>query len=491
MRPFLRAALALLLPALPLAAQSPQPTAQSPKRLTLEEAVRIAERQGLVAEAARSARDAARWRDHAFGARLLPQLRLAGNAADLDRGINPITLPSGETQFVRQAQNQSSLGLTVAQQLPWMGAELTVSSLMSRIDLFGDQTSQYWQTTPFVVGLRQELFRTRTLLWDRRENDLSAALAERRYLEAREELAGLTASAYFDLFAAQLALANAAANAAVNDTLYTLNKGRYEVGKIGENDLLQSELALLRARASLDGARLEQERTEAALRRTLNLPKGERLEAEAPTSAPLAVADPDQAVAQALRGSSALRESELDLSRARRRVSEARSANGFGATLQAQVGFNQTANAFGEAYQSPLGKQRLQVGVSMPLLQWGGGRADVQAARAEESRSATTARARREALEEDARFAALQLVQAGRMLTISAKADTVAAKRFEVAKNRYVIGKIGIGELYIAQQEKDAALQQYVQALRGYWAAHYRLRRVTLYDFEAGRAIVE
>jgi outer membrane protein len=77
------------------------------------------------------------------------------------------------------------------------------------------------------------------------------------------------------------------------------------------------------------------------------------------------------------------------------------------------------------------------------------------------------------------------------MLTISAKADTVAAKRFEVAKNRYVIGKIGIGELYIAQQEKDAALQQYVQALRGYWAAHYRLRRVTLYDFEAGRAIVE
>jgi len=178
-------------------------------------------------------------------------------------------------------------------------------------------------------------------------------------------------------------------------------------------------------------------------------------------------------VTQALRGSSALRESELDLSRARRRVSEARSANGFGATLQAQVGFNQTANAFGEAYQSPLGKQRLQVGVAMPLLQWGGGRADVQAARAEESRSATTARARREALEEDARFAALQLVQAGRMLTISAKADTVAAKRFEVAKNRYVIGKIGIGELYIAQQEKDAALQQYVQALRGYWAAHY------------------
>ena len=29
----------------------------------------------------------------------------------------------------------------------------------------------------------------------------------------------------------------------MNDTLYTLNSGRYEVGRIVENDLLQSELA--------------------------------------------------------------------------------------------------------------------------------------------------------------------------------------------------------------------------------------------------------
>ena len=29
----------------------------------------------------------------------------------------------------------------------------------------------------------------------------------------------------------------------------------------------------------------------------------------------------------------------------------------------------------------------------------------------------------------------------------------------------------------------------YVQALRGYWAAHYRLRRLTLYDFETNAPI--
>ena len=40
-----------------------------------------------------------------------------------------------------------------------------------------------------------------------------------------------------------------------------------------------------------------------------------------------------------------------------------------------------------------------------------------------------------------------------------------------------------------AQGEKDAALGAYVQALGVYWTAYYRLRRLTLYDFAAGRDI--
>jgi outer membrane protein TolC len=119
----------------------------------------------------------------------------------------------------------------------------------------------------------------------------------------------------------------------------------------------------------------------------------------------------------------------------------------------------------------------------MPVFQWGGGRADVQAARASEAQVGSSARATREQLIENARYAALELTQSQRMLAIAAKADTVAQKRFEVAKNRYVIGKIGVSDLYIAQNEKDQALDSYVQALRSFWANYYRLRRVTLYDF--------
>jgi outer membrane protein TolC len=138
---------------------------------------------------------------------------------------------------------------------------------------------------------------------------------------------------------------------------------------------------------------------------------------------------------------------------------------------------------FHDAYQSPLGKQTLTVGVNMPMLQWGAGHADVEAAKADEQRTASNNKIRRDALVEDARFSALALQQAQRNILISAKADTVAEKQFEVARNRYIIGKITNTDLYNAQSEKDAAVLAYVQALRSYWTAYYHLRRVTLYDF--------
>src|SRR5260370_5850447 len=79
----LRATLVLLLS--PLAVQ-----AQSPKPLTLQDAIAMAQSQGSSAQVARSTRDAARYRNDAFNSRLLPQLFLTGNAANLNHGINAV-----------------------------------------------------------------------------------------------------------------------------------------------------------------------------------------------------------------------------------------------------------------------------------------------------------------------------------------------------------------------------------------------------------------
>jgi outer membrane protein TolC len=195
-------------------------------------------------------------------------------------------------------------------------------------------------------------------------------------------------------------------------------------------------------------------------------------------------ADPDVAVQEALENASVIQQNELDDVQTKRGIGLARANNRFNASVAASAGFNQTAPLFGQAYQSPLGNQTLTVGINLPMLQWGAGRADVEEAKAIESRVAANNRMRRDVLAEDARFSVLQLQQAQRNVLITSKADTVAGKQFEVARNRYTTGRITNDALYLAQGEKDAAVLAKVQALRNYWTSYYHLRRVTLYDFE-------
>jgi outer membrane protein TolC len=157
--------------------------------------------------------------------------------------------------------------------------------------------------------------------------------------------------------------------------------------------------------------------------------------------------------------------------------------------VQASYGFNATAPEASLAYQNLLEARRFTLSVQVPLWQWGARQEGVQAAEADRERVTNLSAATLGQVAHDARFGALELTQARRTVLLVAKSDSVAAKRFEVAYNRYVIGRITIDNLYIAQAEKDQALLQYVQALRGYWAAFYRLRGVTLFDFASGRPI--
>ncbi len=459
-------------------------TASAQQSLTLQDAIALAQRSGPQAQVARSQRDAARARNDAFNAGLLPQVEVRGNAANMNRGIIPVVLPDGRTELVSQAQNQSDVGLFVSQKIPLTGGTISVGSVATRLDQFGDSTKLHsYQTTPLLVTLQQDLFKPRTLVWDEKVQSLQAGVAERSYLEAREDVAGNIAGAFFDLYAAEMSVRNATANVTFNDTLYTLNKGRFEVGKIGENDLLKTELQLLRARASLEDAKVQRDRAEAALRRQIVFPDGQPLKIVTPDAIPVLEADPDVAVQQALRNSSVMEQGVLDQTQAKRFSTTARLNNRFNASLVASFGFNQKATGFSQAYQNLLGRQSATVGINMPMIQWGAGRSQIEAARAEEQRVEANNKSRRDALAEDARFSVLQLQQAARNVLIAAKADTVSAKQFEVARNRYVIGKISNTDLYNAQNDKDQAVLAYVQALRTYWTAYYHLRRVTLYDF--------
>jgi outer membrane protein TolC len=471
--------------AAPLAAQQP---------MTLDEAIALAQQNGHPARAARAAHEAARYRDNAFRDRLLPQLSVYGTVPSYNRSIVQVlqvdtATGNAVTLFQPQAQTTTSLAMQLTQKLPLTGGDLFLSSSLTRLSLSGQGALQTWSSTPVTVGLRQDIFKPNVANWDRRQQNVQIEEQERTYRQAMEDVAVQTTSLFFADYAARKALDNAVTNVAVNDTLYRLNTGRFQVGRIGENDLLQSQLALLRARTSLDAARLEYDRATAELRLALGLPADRPLEVAVTPAVPDLEPDTARAVAEALRNAPAVSDAALADVQARRRVTEAQLADGVGATVQASYGYNATAPSMRLAYQNLLQARTFMLSVQLPLWQWGAHGAGVKAAEADRARVADLSASTLEQLALDARFAALELSQARRNVALLTVSDSVAAKRFEVAYNRYVIGKITIDNLYIAQTEKDAALVQIVGGLRDYWLAYYRLRRVTLFDFVAGRPI--
>ena len=54
---------------------------------------------------------------------------------------------------------------------------------------------------------------------------------------------------------------------------------------------------------------------------------------------------------------------------------------------------------------------------------------------------------------------------------------------------RFILGKITITDLNLAQQEQDRSLVQYLNSLENFWIDYYTLRRLTLYDFKKNKKI--
>ena len=452
---------------------------------TLQRAIEYAQAQSPAARSARLGFASAESRFEATQAQFLPGLALTGSAPGLERSIDDIVQDDGSVRYVEQNRLFSRGNLELEQVLPWTGTTLTVSSGLSRVDQFGDrQDFRAWQAAPVTVGLEQPLFQFNAYKWDRRLAPLDYRIARRTLDEDLEAVAVTTVRRYFDLYVAQIGREIAEFNVAVNDTIYTLSQGRFEIGKIAENELLQTELALLNAQNALGASEIALQESRQDLRRTLGLPSEAVVEVDPPTALPDIDVDPEAAVEQARRNRPDFLALRRERTAARREVAQAKSSSGFSATMVARYGLNQSAPSLNDAYRNPLDQQQLGVSFRVPLYRWGRGDAQVEAAKANRDRVRIDTEQQREALEQEVYFQALRLQQLRVQTETAAKADTVAQRRFEVARNRYTVGNISITDLFNAQREKDEARRTYVRTLRDFWIAYYELRRLTLREIE-------
>ena len=462
---------------------------QEVSTLTLEEAIRIAQKQSPSAAAAKARLSAARLEREMLAAQKYPSFSLHGSLPGLERSINEVTQPDGSVEYIPQSRLSSTTRLGVTQRLPWTGTEIFVSSRLGRLDVFGDQDFTQWNAAPIAIGVTQPLFAFNEFQWQRRLAPIRLEVARRSYAETTAQIAEEATRHFFGAYLAQVAAETAAANVATNDTIYAIAQRRYRIGSLAEHELLQSELQLINAQDALASAEANEETAMRDLKMLLGIGRDVRL--SPPTKVPSFEVNPEEAVqhAQTLRPDFA--QLRLQTQQARQELARAESETGFSASITASFGLNQRGSTFEGAFRDPLNQQRLGIDFSLPIFQWGQGDARVEAAQAAVAEARAAAEEERQNLSQEVYAEAVQLRTLKKRLELAEEARRVAQERFLSAKERYMIGSMDLTDLFNAQEERDQALRTYYERLRALWTSYYHLRSLTLYDAVTGQPVSE
>ena len=197
-----------------------------------------------------------------------------------------------------------------------------MSSQLERVNVFGENESTNFAIIPFSINYRQNSLFYNQFKWDKKIEPLKYKEAKQSYIESMEQVALKTTNLFFDVLMAQMQHQINRINRANNDTLYKIAQGRYNIGTIAENELLQLELSLLKSQSAVEGSELTLEDRLFRLKSFLKLPEDEPLELVPPEDPPVFDARPDKAIRQALDNQSQALAFERRLMQANREVTK-------------------------------------------------------------------------------------------------------------------------------------------------------------------------
>ncbi|MBL7110698.1 MAG: TolC family protein [Bacteroidales bacterium] len=462
------------------------------QRLSLKDAIEIAKAQSPDALNSKQAFRASFWEYKSFKATNLPLLALDATPAQFQRKISQQTdITSGQQVFVPQQYVSSDANLSISQRIGFTGGSVFLRSGLEAIYNITDSTTiSSFLSTPVNVGLTQPIFQYNPYKWDRKIQPMKYSQAKQKYLEDIEQISITTTNYFFNLLNAQIELKIAYTNLSNYDTLFRIAQGRYQLGKIAENDLLLLELNFLKAQAATEIAELSLDNALFRFKSYLRIKDTIPIKLIPPADIRFFNVDPDQAVILSQENSSTYMDFQKRLFEAARDVNRAKLEGRFDVELTAVVGLTKNANTLDGAYKNPLDQQQVALGINIPIYDWGVARGRIKMAESQEEIVKTSVEQEMIDFERNVYLKVVQFNMQKNQVTIAAKSDTVARKNYEVTKGRYLIGKMNsILDLNNAQIETDNAEKGYYQALQTYWRNYFELRKLTLFDFRANRSL--
>ncbi len=459
--------------------------AQQPVKYTLNDVIGIAQKQSPDALMAKHSFRHSYWSYRFYKATYLPNLRLDATMPNVNRSITAVPAQDGSTNYTPQSLTSYSVNMSLNQKIGFTGGEAFLSTGVSRMDNFYTDTSTTQYLANMVnIGIRQPIFNYNPYKWLKKIEPMKYEAAKRVVVEQNEKVAATAIDYFFSLLIAQMERKIAYKNQANYDTLYKIALGRYTLGKIAENDLLQLELNLLKSRSEVENSELNYENRFFVFKSYLRLKDSSLIELIPPTITHDLVVSPERAIVEARNNSSEGLNFKRRLLEAESEVNRAKTEGRFDAELYAVFGLTQTSDVISNAYKNPLDEERVVLGITVPILDWGKARGSIKMAESNQDLVITAVEQDIIDFKQNVFINVMEYNMQKNQLLIAAKSDTVAQKRYEITQKRYMIGKINdVLELRMAQVDNDNSKIGYYRSLMSYWKSYYEIRRLTLYDF--------
>ncbi|MCB8965146.1 MAG: TolC family protein [Bacteroidales bacterium] len=457
-------------------------------RLTLQEVVQMAKDQSPQAILAKHRFRASYWEFRTFKAEFLPSITLSSNLLNYNRSLIGDLQPSGSYNYIDVDKNTSSLEFTLNQNIGLTGGKFYVNTALDRNDYFKNDSSAY-KSVPYQIGLSQPIYGYNSLKWKKKIEPIKYEEAKRTYIQTIETISMEATQLFFNLILAQENLKTANLNYANSDTLYKIAKGRYNIGTIAENELLQMELSFLNAGSDVSDAEVDLHLKKSKIKSYLGLNDQYDLELVIPDSLPVAEAKYDEVLALAKMNNPDILEFSRQLIEANRDVALARSQRGFSATLNATYGVNRDAELLANTYKNFNDLQTINIQLQIPILDWGLGKGKVKMAQSSREVIRTTVDQAMVDFEQDVFLKVMQFNRQNDQVDLAKRADLISQNRYNVTKERFLIGKIDVLDLNVAQTERDAAKKKFINALSSFWQYYYQMRRITLVELETNQPL--
>jgi outer membrane protein len=429
------------------------------------------------------------WRWKNFKTSFRPQLVLSGNLPEYVHRPDAVIQPDGSVEFYVVSQMKANAQLSLNQSIPQTGTYIWAATDLYRNQDYIKESVQF-SGAPYEIGIYQPIFAYNSMKWQRKTEPLVHEESQKQFIQSIEEISLEATNRFFKYLRIQTNFNLATSNLKNSEDNLRIAEIKRKLGKISENDFARIQLSVLNAQKALNTSKMELNNADFELKSYINLDPNQKIDLDIPLDMLLFVIDPEKALAEAKANRKETPLFQRRLIEANSQLVKAKRSTGLSATLTGSVGVSNISSDYMGIYEDPQSGSAVKLSMSIPILDWGRSASTVKLA--ESQRELIVYDVERDKADFE-RGVIVQVEQFGLLkdqLKTAREADRVAENGYMIALKKFQSGEISITDLNISLSERESAKRDYIISIETYWKSFYRLRILTLYDFEFNQKIM-